>query len=45
MNQEQLADRIKSVKEDVVYSSNLTSYAIQSIESGRSNYPVANLIL
>ena len=44
MNQEQLADRIKSVKEDVVYSSNLTSYAIQSIESGRSNYPVANLI-
>lgn len=44
MNQEQLADRIKSVKEDVVYSSNLTSYAIQSIESGRSNYPIANLI-
>lgn len=44
MNQEQLADRIKSVKEGVVYSNNLTSYAIQSIESGRSNYPVANLI-
>ena len=44
MNQEQLADRIKGVTNGAAYTGDLTPYAVQSIESGRSNYPVQNLI-
>ena len=44
MNQEQLADKIKNATNGAVYTGSLTSYAVQSIESARSNYPVRNLI-
>lgn len=44
MNQEQLADKIKAASEGAAYKGDLTSYAVQSIEMGRSNYPVSNLI-
>lgn len=44
MNQEQLADRIKEVTNGAAYTGSLTSYAVQSIELARSNYPVQNLI-
>ena len=44
MNQEQLADRLKTALQGKTYKGNLTSYAVQSIELGRSNYPVQNLI-
>lgn len=44
MNQEQIAERLKTVSQGKLYSGNLTSYASKSIEDGRSNYPVSNLI-
>ncbi len=44
MNQEQLADRLKSVSGNEPYKGELTQYAVQSILSGRSNYPIANLL-
>ena len=44
MNQEQLADRIKEATNGAAYTGSLTSYAVQSIELARSNYPVQNLI-
>lgn len=44
MNQEQLADRLKSISGNEPYKGELTQYAVQSILSGRSNYPVANLL-
>ena len=44
MNQEQLADSIKSASSETPYEGELTQYAVQSILSGRSNYPVANLL-
>lgn len=44
MNQQQLAERITDAMEGAVYSGSLTSYAAQSIESARSNYPVSNLM-
>ncbi len=44
MNQEQLADRIKNAANGAAYTGGLTSYAVQSIELARSNYPVQNLI-
>ncbi len=45
MNQEQLADRLKSVSGNEPYKGELTPYAVQSILSGRSNYPAANLLI
>lgn len=44
MTQEHLADRIKNAINGVTYMGYLTPYAVQSIESGRSNFPVQNLI-
>lgn len=44
MNQEQIADKLKEVLQGREYSGSLTSYAVKSIISGRSNYPVLNLI-
>lgn len=44
MNQEQIADKLKGILDGTAYKGSLTSYAVQSIESGRSNYPVSNLI-
>lgn len=44
MNQEQIAEKLKAALKGNVYIGNLTTYAIQSIKSGRSNYPVSNLI-
>jgi transcriptional regulator with XRE-family HTH domain len=44
MNQEQIAEKLKAISQDKVYKGGLSAYAIQSIKSGRSNYPVSNLI-
>lgn len=44
MNQEQIAVKLKAVSQDKVYKGGLSSYAVQSIVSGRSNYPVSNLL-
>lgn len=44
MNQEQLMDKIKQATKETAYTGSLTSYAVKSIELGRSNYPVQNLI-
>lgn len=44
MTQEQVTARIKAAKSDRGYNGSLTSYAVKSIEDGRSNYPVSNLI-
>ena len=44
MNQEQLADILKSASGESSYNGTLTQYAVQSILSGRSNYPVANML-
>lgn len=44
MNQEQIAEKLKAVSQDKVYKGGLSAYAVQSIKSGRSNYPVSNLI-
>ena len=44
MNQEQIAEKLKAVSQDREYRGSLSSYAAQSIISGRSNYPVSNLI-
>lgn len=44
MNQEQIADKLKKASGKTVYKGELTAYAVKSIELGRSNYPVSNLI-
>lgn len=44
MNQEQIAEKLKSVLQDRKYQGSLSAYAVQSIRLGRSNYPVSNLI-
>lgn len=44
MNQEQIAEKLKAISQDKVYKGGLSTYAVQSIRSGRSNYPVSNLI-
>lgn len=44
MTQEQIAEKLKQSLQDKPYSGSLTSYAAKSIEDGRSNYPVTNLI-
>ena len=44
MNQEQLAQRIKTATNGATYTGGLTPYAVQSIELARSNYSVQNLI-
>lgn len=44
MNQGQIADSLKEMMNGKSYSGSLSSYATQSIELGRSNYPVSNLI-
>lgn len=44
MNQEQIAEKLKAVSQDKTYQGSLSSYAVQSIILGRSNYPVSNLI-
>lgn len=45
MNQEQVARKLKTAMQEKSYKGSLTAYAVQSIESGRSNYPVSNLII
>lgn len=45
MTQEQVAERIKAIARDKDYQGSLTPYAVKSIEDGRSNYPVSNLIV
>lgn len=44
MNQELIAERLKTVLQGALYNGVLTPYAAKSIEDGRSNYPVSNLI-
>lgn len=44
MNKEEIAIKLHNAKRIDEYKGDMTSYAIQSIEQGRSNYPVANLI-
>ena len=44
MNQEQIAEKLKTAMDGRAYQGSLTAYTAQSIEKGRSNYPVANLI-
>lgn len=44
MNLNQITDKLKMALDGAVYKGDLTSYAVKSIESGRSNYPVSNLI-
>lgn len=44
MNQEQIAEKLKEASQGKVYNGSLSSYAVKSIMSGRSNYPVLNLI-
>ena len=45
MTQEQIAERIKAAIQNKEYKGGLTSYAVKSIEEGRSNYPASNLII
>ena len=44
MTKEQLADKLKEIRQDNRYSGNLSGYAVRSIEESRSSYPVSNLI-
>lgn len=44
MTQEQIAERIKTAGQEKDYTGSLSSYAVKSIEEGRSNYPASNLI-
>lgn len=44
MTQTQIANRLKGSLQGRSYVGSLTSYAVKSIEEGRSNYPVSNLI-
>lgn len=44
MNLQELSDKLQSHIQGRSYNGNLTYYARKSIEQGRSNYPVANLI-
>lgn len=44
MNQEQITERLKEASKGKIYRGSLSTYAAQSIVSGRSNYPVSNLI-
>lgn len=44
MTQEQIASELKTLLQGKEYNGSLTDYAANSIESGRSNYPVANLL-
>ena len=44
MTKEQLADKLKEIRQDNRYSGNLSGYAARSIEESRSSYPVSNLI-
>ncbi|MCM1142545.1 MAG: hypothetical protein NC453_28580 [Muribaculum sp.] len=44
MNQEPIAEKLKTAMDGRAYQGSLTAYAAQSIGKGRSNYPVANLI-
>ena len=45
MTQNQIAERIRAAGPDKSYCGGLTPYAVKSIEDGRSNYPVSNLII
>lgn len=44
MNQQQIAERLAQAMGGREYTGPLTPYAVQSIEKGRSNYPVSNLL-
>lgn len=44
MTQTQIAERLKQALQGKAYEGSLTSYAVKSIEDGRSNYPVSNLL-
>jgi len=45
MNKEQLAEQLKTLRNGKPFKGDgLTAYAIESIESGRSSYPVSNLL-
>lgn len=44
MNQDLIAIKLQDLLQNTVYNGSLTAYAVKSIEMGRSNYPVANLI-
>lgn len=44
MTKEQLADKLKGIRQDNKYSGKLSGYAVRSIEESRSSYPVSNLI-
>lgn len=44
MTKEQLADKLKEIRQGNQYSGKLSGYAVRSIEESRSSYPVSNLI-
>lgn len=44
MTQTQIAERLTEALQGRTYVGSLTAYAAKSIEDGRSNYPVSNLI-
>lgn len=44
MTQEQIANELKAKLQGKEYCGSLTAYAADSIESCRSNYPIANLL-
>lgn len=44
MTQEQIANKLSEALLGRIYQGSLSKYAASSIESGRSNYPVANLL-
>lgn len=44
MTKEQLADKLKEIRQVNQYSGKLSGYAVRSIEESRSSYPVSNLI-
>ena len=44
MNQEQDTEKLKELVGNKLYKGTLSSYAVESIKLGRSNYPVSNLL-
>ena len=44
MNQEQVTEKLKELVGNKLYKGTLSSYAVESIKLGRSNYPVSNLL-
>ena len=44
MTKEQIAEKLRLIHRESVYSGELSRYAVRSIREGRSSYPVSNLL-